>query len=223
MESGDIRHGRLTPDEYGRLADFMEGMKKLPLDIRKMGRPRTRELAYRTREFVRRRGPGLVIIDHAKRIAFDDPRSMLSEGINQVNGDLKALMLQTDCCGILLQQRNAEGARRENPRPIRGDVYGGDGALESLDCCIALFVEETFLETSIKLQPRDDVLTPREKGKKALMFTKLEEVQGLAELIGLKTRFSKANRSEYVKREARFTLFRPHGEPKRQQDLLGDE
>ena len=213
IESGDIRHGRLDPSEYARLDEFLHRVKRMPLEIRRMGRVRTRDISYRVREFRRKHSkPGLVMIDHAKRIAFDDPRGGIAEGVNQVYGDLKALMLSTDCSGLLLMQRNSEGAKRDNHRPVRGDAYGGEGAMESLDACIALFIEENWIEQEMKGLKNPKLLDELQQ--------RLLAVEGKGELIGLKARFSKANRSEMVRREARFTLVHPLDDAQQQADLL---
>lgn len=200
IESGKLRRGRISEQEYSRVIEKAKEVERWPLDIRRIGRPTTNEIAMWVRAWQRKHGRrGLVVIDHAKRLQPSDRRAMLSEGVNQVYGDLKALMQETDNVGLILMQRNTDGAKRDNPRPHRGDVYGGSSALESLDACLALYVEEHWTRSRLEMA-RTDKQRQEIKDRAAVML-------GKAELIGLKARFAKANECRVVKREAEFTRF----------------
>ncbi|MCW5697343.1 MAG: hypothetical protein KIS96_11510 [Bauldia sp.] len=202
IESAALRKGQFTSAEFSQIETFTRGLKRLPIEIRRIFRPSTRDISNMVRSFVRRRGRGLVAIDHAKRVVFDDRRAGISEGVNQVFGDLKALMGATGCVGLVLMQRNSEGNRRDDPRPMLGDIYGGMGAAESFDTVIALYVEERFLALQMKNG------AGRMKSEQwDRINARLNNVRGKAELIGLKVRFGPPDLAEHVEREARFTRF----------------
>jgi replicative DNA helicase len=199
VQSNDLRKGRASDNEIGSVINVLNAMRDKPFEVRKMGRPTTAEISMWVRAFNRKFGKGLVIIDHAKRISFTDRRAMLAEGVNQVYGDLKALMQETDNAGILLMQRNSDGQGRENPRPVRGDAYGGAGTLENLDGLIALYVEEQWIDHMLS--------TARTDKRKSDVEARREFVAGKAELVGLKARFAEGGIRKVIKREARFTRF----------------
>lgn len=199
VQSNDLRKGRASDAELESVITLLNQMRDKPFEVRKMGRPTTAEIAMWVRAFNRKFGKGLVIIDHAKRISFTDRRAMLSEGVNQVYGDLKALMQETDNAGILLMQRNSDGQGRDNPRPVRGDAYGGAGTLENLDGLIALYVEEQWIDHMLS--------NARTGARKDEIEARREHVKGKAELVGLKARFAEGGIRKVIKREARFTRF----------------
>ncbi|MBZ9939159.1 hypothetical protein LB518_22875 [Mesorhizobium sp. BR1-1-16] len=198
VQSSDLRKGRASEKEVAASISVINELAKLPLLVRKMGRPTTAEIGMWVRAFNRQFGRGLVIIDHAKRLSFTDRRTMLAEGVNQVYGDLKALMVETENAGILLMQRNSDGGGRDNPRPVRGDCYGGAGALENLDGLLALYIEEQWIDHMLAMARTDK--------KKIEIEDRREMVRGKAEIICLKARFAQGGR-EILKREAKYTRF----------------
>lgn len=199
VQSSDLRKGRASEKEVADSIAVIQALSKRPLLVRKMGRPTTAEIAMWVRAFNRQFGKGLVIIDHAKRISFTDRRAMLAEGVNQVYGDLKALMQETENAGLLLMQRNSDGGGRDNPRPLRSDCYGGAGALENLDGLIALYVEEQWTSHLLALA--------RTEKRKEEIKDRAALAKDLAEIVGLKARFGPGGNSQEIRREARYTRF----------------
>ncbi|SHG79202.1 DnaB-like helicase N terminal domain-containing protein [Kaistia soli DSM 19436] len=199
VQSSDLRKGRASEQEVAASIAVINDLSKRPLQVRKMGRPTTAEISMWVRAFNRQFGKGLVIIDHAKRVGFTDRRAMLAEGVNQVYGDLKALMQETENAGLLLMQRNSDGGGRDNPRPVRSDCYGGAGALENLDGLIALYVEEQWTSHLLAMA-RTDKRKDEIRARAAL-------AKDLAEIVGLKARFGPGGNSQEIKREARYTRF----------------
>ena len=212
VQSNDLRKGRASDSEVGSVIGVLNAMRGKPFEVRKMGRPTTAEISMWVRAFNRKHGRGLVIIDHAKRVSFTDRRTMLAEGVNQVYGDLKALMQETENAGILLMQRNSDGQGRDNPRPVRGDAYGGAGALENLDGLIALYVEEQWIDHMLS--------NARTGARKDEIEARREHVKGKAELVGLKARFAEGGIRRNIKREARFTRFSSLTEDWREQGTM---
>lgn len=212
VQSNDLRKGRASDNEVGSVISVLNSMRGKPFEVRKMGQPTTAEISMWVRAFNRKHGKGLIIIDHAKRISFTDRRTMLAEGVNQVYGDLKTLMQETENVGILLMQRNSDGQKRDNPRPVRGDAYGGAGALENLDGLIGLYVEEQWIDHMLS--------NARTGARKDEVEARREHVKGKAELVGLKARFAEGGIRRNIKREARFTRFSSLTEDWREQGTM---
>lgn len=199
VQSSDLRKGRASAAELEASIKVIHEVRKQPFVVTKITRPTTAEISMKVRSFTRQFGPGLIVIDHVKRISFTDRRAILAEGVNQVYGDLKAIMHETNNACLLLMQRNSEGGGRQNPRPIRSDAYGGAGAFENLDALLALYVEEQWIDHMLGMAMNDK--------RKQEIEIRREKVRGKAELIGLKCRYSATGNNEYVKREAKFTRF----------------
>lgn len=200
IEARDIRSGRLSDHDFQTLIEETNRITSLPIEIRKMGLPTTAQIGSMVRSWRRRRArPGLWILDHVKRVRPNDQKANLDVTVNQICGDLKALAQQTDCPGLILQQRNSKGFDRENPRPTAQDVYGGLGAVENFDTIMGMYIEERWLKERLD-QAKSDA-------QKESIEKKLRACEGQAELSGIKTRHGPQGRRETIKREARFTRF----------------
>jgi hypothetical protein len=131
---------------------------------------------------------------------------------------LKDLFTATGGAGVILQQRNSEFLKRRIMRPVRGDVYGGEGALQSLDGCFSLFRPAKWLGQVLTLEERPDI--------KQKLEGQIAAATGYAELYGLKQRFGEegynctVDHGNALRFEGQFTRFLPHQEPPERQDEL---
>lgn len=204
IDANDIRDGRISDEEYDRVAAMTaEITTATPLEIRRTAQPRTSSIAMTVRDFKRRHGGArcLIAIDHLKRVAPDNPRASLDVIGNQICGDLKTLAEESECAILGLMQRNSEGAKRDNPRPIDRDLYGGPGVKENFDAILGLFVEQRWIEQSLRIATKD--------AEKERLERRLEQVRGQAELIGMKCRYSEEGRIRKIRREPKYTRFLP--------------
>ena len=199
LESRLWRRGKVTEAEFDNTVEFAKTIQRWPFEVHKMFGAKVSDMTSRARRFFRNRGNGLIVIDHAKRITPDNPRSNLADQVNQVYGDTKNMALETDAACLLLMQRNMEGMRRNNPRPMRSDIYGGGGAIENLDACVALWREVIWLKEQHPNLQSDEARYTNEQRQEALKFT--------AELIGLKARFYEQGISRKISWTPRFTRF----------------
>lgn len=200
ISAGLFRRGQVTEKQFGLLSDAVRNYRGLPIEIRKIGRPSIQQLVAEVRAFRRRYGKGFAFtLDHAKRVKMGGRNVMLAEHVNELFGELKGAALDTESAGIVLMQRNSEGSKRDDPRPRRGDIYGGEGAVENFDAVFALYVEETWITDELK-----KILPDRRRDQ---LVGRLESVKGRAELITLKARFGPPGKSAQIVREPELTRF----------------
>ena len=199
LESRLWRRGKVTEAEFDSTVDYAKSIQNWPMEVHKMYGARVADLSTRARRFFRKRSPGLIIIDHAKRITPDSGRSNLADQVNQVYGGVKNMALENECAVLLLMQRNMEGYRRNNPRPMRSDVYGGGGAIENLDYCVALWREILWLKEQYPNLTTDEAKSKNEDRQTQVEFK--------AEMIGLKARFYQQGLARTIAYTPRFTRF----------------
>ena len=199
LESRLWRRGKVSEAEFDQTVDYAKSIQNWPMEVHKMYGAKVSDLSTRARRFFRKRSPGLIIIDHAKRITPDNGRSNLADQVNQVYGGVKNMALENECAVLLLMQRNMEGYRRNNPRPMRSDVYGGGGAIENLDYCVALWREILWLK-----EQHPNLTTDEAKSKNEARQT---QVEFQAEMIGLKARFYQQGLARKIAYTPRFTRF----------------
>ena len=211
LQSRLWRRGQVTEGDFDRVVEYSQSIQRWPLEVHKMFNAKVSDIALRARRFFRNHGPGLVVIDHAKRIKPDDSRQNLADQINQLYGDAKNMALEHEAAVLLLMQRNSEGTRRTNPRPMRGDVYGGGGAIENLDYCVAIWRKILWLRDQLPNLQSDEAI-----GKN---LHEQGEWEFKAELIGLKARYAEAGVSRTVSYTPQFTRCAAIAAP--EPDLLG--
>jgi len=199
LEAVRMKSGQLTEEEFDRYFEDAREAAKLPIAIQKWSGLRVSGLAVRVRSFVKAKGPGIIVIDHAKKIAPDNPRDILAQQVFQVFSDLKDVMADNGCAGIVLMQQNAESTKRTVGRPVRGDAYGGEGGLQNLDACLALFRPDKWLQERITLEEREKEIER--------LTNMLMQCKGKADFYSLKTRFGEEGRKARVRFRARFTRF----------------
>lgn len=212
LSARDTRSGNVDRDSFERMVEESKQIEALPINVEPWSRANVPELKGRIKRFVRRHGPGIVAIDHAKKITWRDPKGMFADQIAALYNDLHDVAAETECAIIILMQRNTPDGQRRSKRPIRRDAYGGDGALQGLDGCLALYREEMWL--------REDLKTENRKEQRAMIGARLADVAGLSEFHTLKSRFGGADRAcEVVEFNGPRTLFISRAAD-RQDDLL---
>lgn len=213
LEARLIRQGRIRQEDFDRLCDHADRVIKMPLAVQSVGRATVKELRVRAESFVRRHGRGLVVVDHAKRVLADNQRDGLSDRVNQVYGDLKAMAMDLGCAVIVLMQRNSRGFDRTNPEPVDEDCYGGSGAKENLDYLLAIWREYLWLKQKARLELKQD--------RKDDYEARADKVKARAKFINLKARFAQAGGVRTIGFVERFTRFESRRADSDQGDLVG--
>lgn len=186
-----IRRGRghMSEEEFEQVAAEAAVMRQLPLAVETWSDATVAKLTAQVRSFTRAYGPGLVILDHAKKVLPDDKRAMFAQQVFAVMDGLKVMARDTGNAVLVLMQRNSDFLRRQVMRPVRADSYGGEGPLQPLDTGFAIFRPSRWKREAAKIEPnpetRADMLAAAET-----MDIKAGPVgRSLVELYCLKSRF----------------------------------
>lgn len=126
--------------------------------------------------------------------------------------ELKSLAYETQSAVLILYQRNGLGSRRDNPRPIAADLYGGEGARADYDAVLTLYRPEKYKKEREKV-----AATKQDWAVINTVFG--SEVEGIAELASIKVRFGDPTICEFVNFEAEYTRYVSQ-KPKRQQEEM---
>lgn len=199
ISASNIRTGKITEGEFTRIMDDGQKLGKMPLMIEQWSDMKVGALGMRIRAFVKRYGPGVFAVDHVKKITPDHPNDILAQQVFQVYEGLKNVAMQTGCAGLILMQRNSEFLNRPVARPVRRDVYGGEGGLQNLDGCLAAFRPEVWLREKMNLVEK--------QSEQDSIAIRLEAAAGRAEFYSLKTRYGEMGREKVARFEAPYTRF----------------
>lgn len=194
----------LNNAELDELAKFSEWIDSVPFQIIKCSDQSAGHLVGMARGFVQRRGNGqipFIVVDHIGSIKPEDRKADEGTKAKEINKILKAGAEITDAPWLILNQRNSFGMRRDNPRPVSSDLFGGDPAKQAYDAIAYLYRPEKFKEE------RERTATTKidhEKIEKA--FGKF--LPDHAEIGAIKVRFGPTNIRKDLTFEDRYTRYR---------------
>lgn len=198
----------LGEKEWETCVQFAQWIEKQPFEVIRCTNQNAAQLVGYARTFVKRFGNGkhpLVVVDHIGVVTPEDKRAdegSKAKGINQV---FKAGAETTGSAWLVLNQRNSYGLKRDNPRPISADLYGGDPAKQAYD---AIFYLYRFLK---HLEDKKAVAVTGSdwsKIEKAFPSAVREGGEDIAEIGAIKARFGNPHVRERLVFEARLTRYR---------------
>lgn len=204
IEARRQRNPRLLSEtEWQHCSEFANWFDDQPAEIVKCIDQGAAQLVGFARTFVKRHGNGkvpLIIVDHIGSVKPEDKRADEGTKAKDINKIFKAGAEQTDAAWLVLNQRNSYGMRRDNPRPISADLFGGDPAKQAYDAIMYLYRQEKF-----KAEREATAASDSDWRKISKVFG--AEVEGIAELGALKVRFGNPTIRKIVKFEDRFTRY----------------
>jgi replicative DNA helicase len=204
----DIRQQRdpsrmMTQREQDTCVQFATWLDRQPLDIIRCQREGVGQLVAYARRFMKKRHNGrtpFIVIDHIGKVKPRDPKLSPDRISGEVTVELKSLADETQASVLILNQRNGGGSRRDNPRPIAADLYGGEGARADYDAVITLYRPEKY-----KKEREDVAAKPSDWATINRVFP--GDIEGIAEIAAIKVRFGDPTIRERLKFEAQFTRY----------------
>lgn len=217
----DIRQQRqpatmMSESEQDTCVKFAMWLDKQPLEIIRCQREGVTQLMTYIRRFIKRHGNGrtpFIVLDHIGKVKPRDPKLSADRISGEVTVELKALMDESHAACLVLNQRNSFGTRRDNPRPIAADLYGGEGARADYDAVMYLYRAEKYKAEREKIAASD-------ADWKKINKVFGSEVTGVAEVGSIKVRFGDPTITETLKFEARYTRYVTQREPASQERFL---
>lgn len=217
IEARRQRYPRLLSEsEWLQCSRFANWIDESPFDVIKCSDHGAAQLVGFARTFVKRHGNGkvpLIVVDHIGSVRPEDKRADEGTKAKDINKIFKAGAEQTDAAWLVLNQRNSYGMRRDNPRPISADLFGGDPAKQAYDAIMYLYRQEKFKAERIATAASD-------ADWKKINKVFGSEVEGIAEIGALKVRFGNPSFRKIVKFEDRFTRYVSQ-QPAEDQEGLG--
>jgi len=140
IDQTHLRTGRLTDDEWGRLAEAVDRLKQARIYIDETPGLTAAELRARARRMARQFGTvGLIVIDYLQLMSGsasgDENRAT---ELGEISRGLKALAKELQCPVIALSQLNRSVEQRNDKRPMMSDLRES-GAIEQ-DADIIMFI-----------------------------------------------------------------------------------
>lgn len=211
----------LSEKEFETCMGFARWIGSVPFEVIKCTDQSAPQLVGLARTFVKRRGNDkvpLVVVDHIGVVKPEDRRAdegTKAKGIGQI---LKAGAEMTDAAWLVLNQRNSFGMKRDNPRPISMDLFGGDPAKTPFDAIFYLYRFLKFLEERKAIASSDSDWKKIEKAFPSAVRT---DGVDIAEIGAVKVRFGSPHVRQRLIFEARLTRYKSDRAPVEQESLEG--
>jgi replicative DNA helicase len=204
----DVRQQRepsrlMSQKEQDQCVSFATWIDRQPLQIIRCQREGVTQLVAYARRFIKQKANGktpFVVIDHIGKVKPRDPKLSADRISGEVTVELKALADETGSSVLILNQRNSFGTRRDNPRPIAADLYGGEGAKADYDGILYLYRAE-------KYKAEREAIAATDADWKKIQRVFSGDLEGIAEIGSVKCRFGDVNIKERVRFVARFTRY----------------
>lgn len=192
--------------EQDQSIQFATWLNSQPIDIIRCHREGNKRLIAYASNFVAKHKGGkrpLIVIDHIKKIKPRDERMTPDKISAEITVEWKSFADETKSAVLMLNQRNTEGTKRLNPRPISRDIYGGEGAKEDYDAIVYLYRPEKYRKDMLATVGND-----RERAAITQVFAEFgPEIETVAEIGVIKSRFGDTSITERLKFEARYTRY----------------
>ena len=134
-----FRDGRFSDDDWARIYDLCERMKRLPLRIYDKPARKPSDIRAACRRWRQDAGLGIVFIDYAQLIPPDGHPQNREQEIASSSRSIKLMAEDLAVPVVLLAQVNREVAKRKSPRLVESDLRES-GAIEQ-DADIILLIQ----------------------------------------------------------------------------------
>lgn len=204
-----IRQKQLTDNEKERYYTELLTISKLPIEVKRCTREGTAQLGGYVRQFRKRfpNGYPMIFLDHVRKVTPRDPKAHEGRIASEINGFCKAMAVEMNAVWLSLMQRNSAGMKRDNPRPISSDIFGGEQAKEDFDGILYLYRPDKYKEDQLRIAKNE-----KEKDEIERRFDGWADQ---AELGALKVRFGDSSvrrRLRFEKECTRYVSMRSQGE-----------
>ena len=147
IESDRIRRGKISKQEYERLADEAVNLQQLPLHIDETGAIGIAQLQARARRLQRTTGLDCIVVDYLQLLGGSARKA--AEGrvqeVSEITVGLKALAKELAVPIMALSQLSRQVENRDDKRPQLADLRESGSIEQDADVVLFIYREEYYL------------------------------------------------------------------------------
>ncbi|HYD73959.1 MAG TPA: replicative DNA helicase, partial [Candidatus Binatia bacterium] len=175
IESDRIRRGKISKQEYERLADEAVNLQQLPLHIDETGAIGIAQLQARARRLQRTSGLDCIVVDYLQLVTSSSRKSDgRVQEVSEITQGLKALAKDLKVPVIALSQLSRQVETRDDKRPQLSDLRESGSIEQDADVVLFVYRESYYLE---RAEPREGT------DEHIAWMRSLDEVRNQAEVI----------------------------------------
>jgi replicative DNA helicase len=192
ITSENLRMGRISQDEFRKLARAAAELQSLPLYIDDTPGLTIAALRTRARRLKRQKGIGMVIVDYLQLLQGTGRNSNENrvQEISEISRGLKQLAKELDVPVVGLSQLSRQVEQREDKRPQLADLRESGSIEQDADIVLFIYRDEYYLKgQEVEMPTPDEAAHSLDRVSKYEDWKKkFEDVAGRAEIIVAKQR-----------------------------------
>ncbi|MGH8682629.1 MAG: replicative DNA helicase [Burkholderiales bacterium] len=146
IDQHKLRTGRLTDEDWSKLADGLGKLHDAPIHIDEAGALNPLELRSRARRLARQYGKlGMVMVDYLQLMVTDGRREEnRATELSEISRSLKALAKELAVPVVALSQLNRSVDQRPDKRPIMSDLRESGALEQDADLILFIYRDEVY-------------------------------------------------------------------------------
>ncbi|WP_163551778.1 replicative DNA helicase [Candidatus Frankia alpina] len=160
----NIRTGRLTDDDWARLARRMGEVAEAPLFIDDSPHLTMMEIRAKARRLKQRNDLRLVILDYLQLMSSPKKVESRQQEVSEISRSLKLLAKELDVPVVAISQLNRASEQRADKRPQVSDLRESGSLEQDADAVILLYREDTVEKESARAGEADLIIAKHRNG-----------------------------------------------------------
>lgn len=143
MRNGDIDNG-----EFGRIAEVIRSLEKMPLYIDDTPGLTISAIRNRARRLKRSKGLGLIVVDYIQLITGSSKRGEINrvQELSEISRGLKIMAKELNVPVIALSQLNRGVEQRDDKRPVMSDLRESGSIEQDADIVLFVYRENYYIQ-----------------------------------------------------------------------------
>lgn len=185
IESGRLRSGRITTEEWGVLGNAIGNLSELPIYIDDTPDMTVTEMRSKARRLQSEQGGklGLVLIDYLQLMEGASPDNRVQE-LSKITRSLKGMARELSAPVMTLSQLSRGVESRTNKRPMMSDLRESGSIEQDADLILMLYRDEYYNPDSVDRGVAEVIITKHRNGPtgtvKLLFETQFTRFRNLA-------------------------------------------
>jgi replicative DNA helicase len=193
----------MSQTEQDRCVSFANWINGQPFENIRCQREGVDRLMAYARRFIKKLSNGktpFIVLDHIGKVKPKNDKLSADRISGDVTVEFKALADEVAASVLILNQRNGESGKRQNPTPIGKALYGGANARADYDAVITLYRPEKYKKEMEKV-------AATAQDWKVINTVFGSEIEGIAEIAAIKVRWGDPTIVERVNFDAAYTRY----------------
>ena len=150
VNASRMRTGALKDEEWTRLLDASDELRKLRIYLEDSAGLRLSELRTRARQIARKdTSLGLIVVDYLQLMQADDPRMPRHQAVSEFSRGLKQLAKELQVPIVALSQLSRAVEERQDKRPMMSDLRESGSIEQDADVIMFIYRDEYYNKQSV--------------------------------------------------------------------------